>query len=787
MKKFIYLLSTVVCAMFSFTSTNTPGCSVSTDMLGRLVYNCSGCHFEVFPSSIPNNTLVLLLRRTMNSPLVPSFQTVGLVKLQVLDLSWNSINYFSNDTFKNMTSLLSLDIRGNDVFLPMPKSLFNDLFNIKTLKIDGGQLSSSLEATELFVESTKALKLLDSFVFYKGNVKFGIQIASQYLHLTSLIAHECGNSGISLVQLLNQLRNLTSLTSITIVNCELHDVGGDLSLDWMSSVRNINIACNYLNLIDTIRLLGSQKSLSQLDTLILDRIDKSTVTKDINILLLSPDIFCNLSFSSSLRRLSIQQIKALYYEAALTKCLENLRSISMGHNLFMTILEDGRIVNRTDRPSVILKGLTSLYYVKASYAMTLTATRLAFCFADDIEFDQYFIDENQFTKQYTKCESGDIDTKSHYIKLPSCLRAFQLDHLALTDENDGNILPMSIHISPNNSFELFDLSHSTFTISSGLSINALSISGLNKLRFLKLRHMNIMQINQITLLHADNLEEIDISDNHLEQMTAGQLSKMLITPINVRKLNLSACNIGELHSDFLRQVPYVTLLDLSHNKLPNLSLNLSWLLSINNLTIDFSFNQIATVNDVFVNTMQQVELFRRITLNMSNNQFRCDCDSITFIRWFQSTKSVIEKKEDITCNYRGVQMTMIVAIDVAELEFECTTFMRILYISLSSASCITFMGIIAGILLFKYRWQIRWHWLQMKRKMRLKFLKRRNESLLTSVGHDFICYVNYLGVTTEWIMKEIVTPKKILMWVTCTYMKNTQWVVYQYRTMLWKL
>ena len=314
---------------------------------------------------------------------------------------------------------------------------------------------------------------------------------------------------------------------------------------------------------------------------------------------------------------------------------------------------------------------------------------------------------------------------------------------------------ISITVSPNNSFEILDLSHSTFTNSAGLSINALSINGLNKLRLVKLRHMNIMQINQVTILHADNLEEIDLSGNHFEQMTAKQLSKMLTTPIKVRKFNLSACNIDELHSDFLRQIPYVTLLDLSHNKLPYLSLNLSWLLSINNLTIDFSFNQIATVNDVFVNSMHQVELFRRITLNMGNNQFRCDCDTITFIRWFQSTKSVIEKKEDITCNYRGVQKTMLNAIDIAELEFECTTFMRVLYISLSSASGITFIGIIAGVLLFKYRWQIRWHWLQMKRKM---FLKRRNENLLISVEHTFICYVNYLGVTTEWVMKEIVTP-----------------------------
>ena len=122
----------------------------------------------------------------------------------------------------------------------MSKELFNHLSNLKTLKIDDEQLS--LEATERFIENTMSLRLFDSFVFYTGDVKFGIQIASQYLHLTSLIVHMCSNSGISLAQHLHQLRNLTRLTSISIVSSNLYDVGSNLSLDWMSNIRNVNLA-----------------------------------------------------------------------------------------------------------------------------------------------------------------------------------------------------------------------------------------------------------------------------------------------------------------------------------------------------------------------------------------------------------------------------------------------------------------------------------------------------------------------------------------------------------------
>ena len=62
-------------------------CPVSTDKLNRLVYDCSGYYFQGFPSDIPNNTLVLLLRRTMRSPTIPPFQAIGFEKLQILDLS----------------------------------------------------------------------------------------------------------------------------------------------------------------------------------------------------------------------------------------------------------------------------------------------------------------------------------------------------------------------------------------------------------------------------------------------------------------------------------------------------------------------------------------------------------------------------------------------------------------------------------------------------------------------------------------------------------------------------
>ena len=144
-----------------------------------------------------------------------------------------------------------------------------------------------------------------------------------------------------------------------------------------------------------------------------------------------------------------------------------------------------------------------------------------------------------------------------------------------------------------------------------------------------------------------------------------------------------------------------------------------------------------------------MELFQSITLKLDNNQFRCDCDIIDFLKWFPSTNSKINKKINITCTYRGINTISNVLVDVSELEFQCTKFMRILYISLGSASAISLVGVLLGMTLFKYRWHIRWYWFRIKRRM-LQSLS--DDILLPSTEHNFACYVNYLGVTSAWVV-----------------------------------
>ena len=202
-----------------------------------------------------------------------------------------------------------------------------------------------------------------------------------------------------------------------------------------------------------------------------------------------------------------------------------------------------------------------------------TPTYETYCDSDDVYFDSYFLDETQFNTKSMICEPVKLNTQLQKVVLPTCLRGIQLDHYALN--SDINYLPpISVRVAPNNSIEYIDLSH-TILMTDGLSVNAFSLKGLHMLRLVKFRRMNFKMFYMVTINDANNFEDFDLSDNRFQLMTAKQFSKMFNRPITIQKLNLSYCNIGELNSNFLDQFPRLTYLDLSHNKLSHLSLNLS--------------------------------------------------------------------------------------------------------------------------------------------------------------------------------------------------------------------
>ena len=235
-------------------------------------------------------------------------------------------------------------------------------------------------------------------------------------------------------------------------------------------------------------------------------------------------------------------------------------------------------------------------------------------------------------------------------------------------------------------------------------------------------------------------------------MNADDLSLTFSKPVFTKILNLSSCSITELKENFLWQFPKLRYLDLSNNKLSEINLNLS--LSFPDVSgLNISNNNLIALNDSFTTQLDTlIAANKSVSINIDNNPFRCDCDTVPFIRWFQSIRVTIENKMAITCSYRGLATKLILYVSNDELGNDCLfdSSTHLVQITVIIVIVLVFVGILVGVIVFKYRWHIRWHWYVTKQLFTMKQqvnMEGYNEQ------KEFLCLISHIGINEEGIIK----------------------------------
>ena len=327
-----------------------------------------------------------------------------------------------------------------------------------------------------------------------------------------------------------------------------------------------------------------------------------------------------------------------------------------------------------------------------------------------------------------------------------CVRIFQVQYMTVNSFANG-VTNWIVLLNHDNRLEHIDLSYSSVS-PRGWSMTNITVLGLNKLEKLILRGANINKIFNINLTDAHSLTIVDLSQNPLETMSDEEFSLMFSQKITARNLNFSSCIINHLPQKFLWQFPYITVLDLSNNKLKDMNFDLSSLNHGDNLTLNLSRNYLTSLNDSFIQNIESENQKRIITLLLFNNTFRCDCDRISFVRWFLRTNVTIEDKETVSCSYRGGVQIKIKDVDVRHLEIQCTVFL----IAFATALPIGLITLVIWILCFRFCWHLRWYWYQMKQQL----LCLNYGKVTPQNKKKYACYVNYFGVDDQWIMEKLI-------------------------------
>ena len=307
---------------FSYTK-----CAQSIDNEHQIVYNCNSvCLTDTSLANIPPQTNVLLMR-DCGLQAIPIFK---LSKLRILDVANNNIKYLQNNTFDNLTTLLELDLRNNKIEWNSSsvRNLFSHLLHLKTLKMSGPfQNAIIMNQHTVWPASVQELHIEND------NINNTLLIASKFTNATTLkifcdsLAWPYSETILMRYHSL-LLKNLTQLRTLSFIKCGIRDIVPNFFAN-MSNLTTLNVACNSLRIPNAIHKLGQDNGLSNLDTLVLD--------KNINLnpvrVKLSLTNLANLSFSSNLRRLSLQGIGLVIYDPFFWAGAPNLTSIAFGHNL----------------------------------------------------------------------------------------------------------------------------------------------------------------------------------------------------------------------------------------------------------------------------------------------------------------------------------------------------------------------------------------------------------------------------------------------------------------------
>ena len=164
-----------------------------------------------------------------------------------------------------------------------------------------------------------------------------------------------------------------------------------------------------------------------------------------------------------------------------------------------------------------------------------------------------------------------------------------------------------------------------------------TVHGLKKLKFLSLQGCGISHvINPLLFSDMESLEEVHIGGNRLFENDSLPAA-MFQSNTKLSILNLSYSHLQSFEPDAFINNRHLAVLDLSHTSLTTYSLAALDLSNNSIKHLNLSFNYLVTLP---ASVRYRFEQFHGLELDLSGNNFMCNCNNLDFLRWIQSTTAI---------------------------------------------------------------------------------------------------------------------------------------------------
>ena len=277
----------------------------------------------------------------------------------------------------------------------------------------------------------------------------------------------------------------------------------------------------------------------------------------------------------------------------------------------------------------------------------------------------------------------------------------------------------------------------------------------------------------IGLTGVPHVSTVNLENNNLDLL---KISTSWFSDASIKILLLSGNHLLGNHSanaNFLDNVPALEILEISQchitdappiNHLTNLvklGISQNELLSFPDIIhsmrkmrkLDLSNNKIPSLSAGVTDALDSVAESGNVTVDLLGNPLLCQCHTLYFVSWMQTTRVTFANKDSLLCTYRTGVLRSPWDIDLNEERKLCSNFYTILY---SIIACVLVVAVAAiGVVLYKKQWTLRF-WIHTARET---WHRRRTAGESREFTYDaFVAYCSRETLERQWVHLTLV-PK----------------------------
>ncbi|CAC5393754.1 TLR13 [Mytilus coruscus] len=665
----------------------------------ELHVNCSYKKLRAVPDT-STNTVYLYLQHNLIGQ-IPNEIFNHLIKLVLIDLSFNTITTISEDSFAGLQNLRFLYLKSslqyhNDTRIRLPKNVFKHLVNLTFLDlsynimyIDKYTFSGLVNLQQLKLNSnwlrripndtfqyTPKLIILDLSCDFLNNVTKGMFHGLRNLHHLYLNANFIDTIANNAFQ---------SLINLTVLNLEINSIHSinNQTFSGLPKLRHLNLRLNSINNISD----HTFENLTDLLVLDLSNNKLQTVNGKTFIGLKNLEI---LRLNSNSLRYNTNRLPPGCF-----KPLESLRQLSVQMNNPRSAIDAFVLPDETIKDLKMLETLE--LDVNADNERIVGPAVIQW---DDINI--LLLDTPIRELHITNNESCFYGRYSFPLKsiIPAPVS------LQLLDLSNNNIDQISLNL--------------TYVIFLNLSGNLLG---------------KFLEEYSYALNETRRLEFICLSNNSIEHI----FSKLFVNQPKLRSI------------------------DLSFNKLTYVSFELSHLVDLEILNL--SSNTIRFLDDRSMKKLNRLlGINKSIKVDLSNNTFQCNCYSIPFLNWTLRSRHRFVNFDTYKCTFHNGSSLYLNSLRkgiLIDLQRDCLNYSISIIITCSAMFVFIVTLVIIAIHRHKqklrfmfYLFRSRLHFLYYKIKFKNRF--RSTKQSENKLDYIYDAFVSYSDEDRAFVLKECI-------------------------------